>query len=105
MSDLSKIIDALGKLSSRLKKLEVKTVSGLDPLRLLDGSSLTISSDQITITRSFHILIAETGAVDDLSTIQGGIEGQVLAVKVDTGMTITVKHGLGNIKLMFARLI
>src|SRR4030067_314759 len=99
MSDLSKIIDALGKLSSRLKKLEVKTVSGLDPLRLLDGSSLTISSDQITITRSFHILIAETGAVDDLSTIQGGIEGQVLAVKVDTGMTITVKHGLGNIEL------
>ncbi len=37
-------------------------------------------------------------ANDELDTITGGIEGQILVIKAD-GVTITLKHGTGNIAL------
>jgi hypothetical protein len=57
----------------------------------------TISGGAITATKSTHIIAAETGTEDDLDTINGLTDRQLLLIKADTGDTITVKHATGNI--------
>jgi predicted GH43/DUF377 family glycosyl hydrolase len=60
---------------------------------------LTISGGTVTITSDWHIIAAESGTTDDLATISGGVAGQFLLIQPDSGDTITVKHGTGNIYL------
>jgi hypothetical protein len=60
---------------------------------------LTISGGVITrtATTSFFRVAAESGIADNLSTINGGSEGDVIIIKSDTGDTITVNEA-GNIR-------
>jgi len=62
---------------------------------------LTISSGSITrtATTSFFQVAAESGIADNLSTINGGSDGDVIVIKSDTGDTITVNEA-GNISLV-----
>jgi hypothetical protein len=60
---------------------------------------LTISSGAVTATRSYHTLAAESGTSDDLDTITAAGDRTLLIVEPDTGDTITLKHGTGNIYL------
>jgi hypothetical protein len=60
---------------------------------------LTISAGAVTATKSRHIIAAETGTADDLATINGGSDGDLLILQADTGDTITFKDGTGNILL------
>ena len=59
---------------------------------------LTISGGAITRTQttSFFRVAAEAGIADNLTTINGGAEGDVIIIKSDTGDTITVNEA-GNI--------
>lgn len=75
-----------------------------ETLALDTSTILTLSSDEITITRSFHVVAAESGTADDLATINLGSLGFVpnslfVLLQADSGDTITVKDGTGNINL------
>ncbi len=60
---------------------------------------LTIAGGVIAATKSYHILTPQGGAVDDLDTINGGVDGMILVLKGDGTFQIDVKHGTGNIFL------
>lgn len=61
-----------------------------------DDGILTISSGAVTITGTTHRIAAESGTADDLATINGGSDGEVIFLSVDTGDTITIVTS-GNI--------
>jgi hypothetical protein len=64
----------------------------------------TISTGTITKDRTTHSVDTEADAAsDDLDTISGGVEGDILILKIETSSrTVTVKHGTGNILLASA---
>lgn len=78
-------------------------------LMLLDDTIKTIATGAITITQTYHAVAAESGTADDLATIN--IDASLattdgantfrpfVILRADTGDTITVKHGTGNISL------
>lgn len=66
------------------------------------SSELTITAGgAITVTGGYHT-VAANGApvVDDLDTINGTVEGQVITIAAASGDTITLRHGVGNIATM-----
>jgi len=70
-------------------------------LNLGARSELTISSDAVTKTGSFHSIDTEADAAgDNLETINGGSDGDVLFLVAENATrTVTVKHNTGNIVL------
>lgn len=77
---------------------------GFVQLNLGVTSTLTIASGAVTITRTRHLIDTEGAAAsDDLETINGGAEGDVLYISiVNNARTVTVKHATGNIYLASA---
>jgi hypothetical protein len=77
-------------------------------LALKAPTTLTIASGVITVTQNLHIIAAESGTADNLDTIELGYDAlsidsieyyPVLIIQANTGDTITIKHGTGNIDL------
>lgn len=66
-----------------------------------DPTELTVTSDAITPTLSFHSLGTEGGAgTDDLDTITGRVNGQWLVLKSnDSDEDVTLKDAIGNLQL------
>jgi hypothetical protein len=64
--------------------------------------TLTIATGVVTrtSTSSFFNIAAESGSSDDLDTINGGSDGDVIVLRPDTGDTITVRDNIGNIQLV-----
>lgn len=63
-------------------------------------SVLTISSGVVTATRSYHVVQVQTpSSPDDLDTINGGSEGDILLIRSDGLDTVTAKDGTGNLVL------
>jgi hypothetical protein len=59
-----------------------------------------IALDMVTTTTSRVKLQCETGATDNLATISGGADGDVVILQVNTLTdTVTIKHNTGNIWL------
>ncbi len=81
--------------------------TSMNALALQDWSTLTIATGVVTATQSQHIIAVEpNGATDDLVTITVGHSNLSsagitfrpwLLITADTGDTITLKHGTGNI--------
>lgn len=78
----------------------------LPALSFLDATILTISGGVVTAAQSSHIIAAQTGTTDDLDTITVGYDKldaagntyrPLLLITADTGDTITLKHGTGNL--------
>ncbi len=67
----------------------------------LGGSTLTIASGVITVSTSYHKVETQgAAATDDLDTINGGSEGDVLFLSPENNAhTVVVKNGTGNIKV------
>jgi len=65
-----------------------------------DKGILTISSGAITVTGANHTIDTEGSAsTDDLDTILGGSNGDILYIRAEnTARTVVVKHGTGNIQ-------
>jgi hypothetical protein len=63
-----------------------------------DGE-LTIATGAVTVTGAFHTIDTESDAAsDNLDTISGGADGQVLQIRADNdARTVVVKHNTGNI--------
>ena len=64
-------------------------------------STLTLATDAATVTRSAHVIAAESGTSDDCATLTATSvsSGCLLFVQADTGDTITMKDGTGNLDL------
>jgi len=72
-----------------------------------DGNIFGASSDlnitipgAITVTGANHTVSANSGVTDNLDTINGTIEGQVITLAAASGDTITMRDGVGNIVSM-----
>lgn len=89
-------------LTEHLRVADTGRVS-LRQLNFASRSTLTIASDAITVTRSFHLVDTEGGAAtDDLKTINGGAEGDILILMpANDAHTVVLKNNAsgGNLKL------
>lgn len=67
----------------------------------LTRSALTIASGAITKTKSIHTVDTEAAAAtDDLDTINGGADGDLLVLRAaNSARTVVCKDGTGNLKL------
>ncbi len=62
------------------------------------AGSLTIAGGVITIANECYVTInAQAGVTDDLDTINGTVEGQIIVLQAAASDTITLKHAAGNI--------
>lgn len=62
------------------------------------SSNLTIASGAITVTKSYHRVGGEGAAADDLVTINGTSQGDIVVIRRNSE-TITVKDATGNLLL------
>tara|TARA_R100000808_G_C2152739_1_gene162385 strand:+ start:3459 stop:4883 length:1425 start_codon:yes stop_codon:yes gene_type:complete len=79
-----------------LCKLDVRGIMAIG-----SGTELTISSDAITVTQSYHNVDVEGGVAgsDTLTTINGGVTGAILVLRANnSARTISLTEG-GNILL------
>ena len=69
-------------------------------LNLTDSTELTISAGEITKTKSYHEIDTESdAATDDLDTINGGSEGDVLVLRsTNSARTVVIMDGTGNLE-------
>lgn len=85
--------------------LEPKSVSSLEVTAkkqiIGDGTVLTISSGEITVTGSYHAVNTEASAsTDDIDTISGGVVGQRLVIRaLDQTRTVVLKNNTDNLRL------
>ncbi len=65
------------------------------------ATKLTIASGIVTFTKSFHVIDTEAdSASDDLDTIHGGSDGDILILQISSNSrAVTVKDNTGNIRL------
>ena len=65
------------------------------------NKTLTVASGVIAVTANRHYVATEGGAgTDDLDTINGGEDGQILVLSSSTsGQDVTLKDGTGNLRL------
>ena len=66
---------------------------------LTAATELTISAGSVTATQSHHTIDTQSDAAsDDLDTISGGTDGELLYIRPEhTDRTVVLKHGTGNI--------
>lgn len=78
-----------------------QTLNGIVIHKVIYASeTVTIASGAITVTKSKVLVNGEGGLADDLTTITGGgQDGEILILSRGGAVTITVKHGTGNIRL------
>jgi hypothetical protein len=72
-----------------------------DMLNLGTATELTIATGVITATRSYHLVDTELDAAsDDLDTINGGTEGDILVLRpANAARTVVLKDGADNLLL------
>jgi hypothetical protein len=69
-------------------------------LRLLAQATQTIDgSGAVTFNQSSLVVKANSGTVDDLDTISGGDNGDLVFIQPFPSDTITIRHGVGNLFL------
>lgn len=70
-------------------------------LNLPAATELTIASGVITATQSYHRIDTQSdGATDDLDTINGGTEGDILVIRAENGARdVVCKDATGNLQL------
>ena len=62
-----------------------------------DQDQIVISGGVITVTNTFHSIRVETGSSDNLDTINGGVDGQILIIKPYDNNNIVLKNNADNI--------
>lgn len=95
-----KIINKLNKLWNKVNDLETRGHAH-SIINLGTPTELTIASGVITRTNSYHTVDTQAdGSTDDLDTILGGIEGDILVLRaVNSARTVVCKDGTGNLQL------
>lgn len=74
-------------------------INELQKLIFKDATELTVVDGSITVTQSRHSIDTQNDdATDDLVTINGGENGQILILNTEnSARDVTLKHGTGNI--------
>ena len=95
-----RLVADLAAVRRRVEELETLETPG-EMLNLAVGAVLTIAGGVITVTASFHQVETQNGdATDDLDTINGGTEGDILVLRAyDATHTVVVKDSTDNIKM------
>lgn len=105
----SGIISDLGSIANKVSKsgdtmtgdldMNNHALSNLAKLNIKGQAGLTIESDAITVTQTYHAIDTEGGAAnDDLSTINGGAVNDILIIRpADSSRKITIRPQVGNI--------
>jgi hypothetical protein len=62
------------------------------------AGALTINAGAVTMTQGYHKIAGEGAAADDLDTISGGSEGDVIIIRAN-GQVITLKDAVDNLDL------
>lgn len=76
------------------------TAAILKKLTLTNATKLDISSGEVTVTQSYHMIEGEGAAADDLDTITSCEAGVVYVLRpYNTSHDITIKDGTGNIEV------
>ena len=77
--------------------LRTKSIT-LDKLIIPQNTTqLLITDGIITVTDTFHSVRVQTGSSDDLETINGGVDGQILFIKPYDNNDIVLKNDVDNI--------
>ena len=81
-------------------ELHVAGTTKTNALRLTAATELTIATGAITVTQSYHRIDTQADAAsDDLDTINGGTEGDILVLRAENGARdVVVKDATGNIQ-------
>ncbi|MCK4528025.1 hypothetical protein KAW18_11705 [candidate division WOR-3 bacterium] len=76
-------------------------INELKKIIFADPTQLTIAAGVVTVTQTRHTIYTQDGdPTDNLDTINGGEEGQVLIINPSSTMReVVVKHKTGNIAL------
>lgn len=69
--------------------------------RKLTSETVTIASGALTVATGWLVAAAESGTADDLATINGGEDGELLTITPDAGDTITLVE-TGNVVVVGA---
>ena len=83
--------------TSDVQTLTNKTLSDVVKLIFKAAAAKTVASGVLTVDMSGHVVDGEGSADDDIDTINGGTAEQLLFLRPDSGITLTLKHGTGNI--------
>jgi len=77
-------------------------LADLTDVEFADATELTINAGVITRVQTYHkVDTAGDDPTDDLNTINGGTEGDLLVIRPEDGArTVVVKHNTGNIWLL-----
>ena len=94
-ADANDVLVALANLEAHLENY-LNGVQAKERTLYVAPTILTIATGVITPTQLVHAVAAETGTADELATITAQ-NNRRLILKADTGDTITIKHGTGNI--------
>jgi len=87
--------DAATRMSISAERTQVKNKFNIGV-----RNAKTIASGAITYTNGFTVVAPESGSADDLDTINGGADGDLLVVCTNSSSnTITLKDGTGNLAL------
>jgi hypothetical protein len=97
-ADAGDVITPVSDLKNAIQDI-LNGVKAFDQLNFSTVSTLTIATDAITITGTSHKVDTEaSAATDNLSTINGGAQGDVLLLRtVNSARDVTLKHNVGNI--------
>ena len=93
-----------GSSSSEAVRISSAGATTLTGPVIFDRSVLTIASGAITVTKTYHTIIGEGSANDDLDIINGGTQGQLLILQSHENDQITLRDhstagGSGNLKI------
>lgn len=93
-----------GQLDDAITKLSNGTTAitpTITKLNVSTDTTLTIASGSVTAGRARHLIDTEgAAAADDLDTINGGSEGDILVLRsVSAARVPTLRHGTGNLRL------
>ena len=94
------LLEAIKQLTKRVGRLE--TQQHMHPIwNLGTPTELTIAAGVITRTRSNHTVDTQGDeGTDDLDTISGGVEGDLLLLRAaDSARSIVLKDGTGNLRM------
>ncbi|RLD17476.1 MAG: hypothetical protein DRI69_12190 [Bacteroidetes bacterium] len=78
-----------------------RDITAIGIINLDAAMECTIATGAITVANSYHTVDTEAdAATDDLTTINGGTEGQILIIRSNnSARTVVVKDATGNIQL------
>lgn len=86
--------------SANTLKTDDKLVAG-GGLNVANSTQLTVSEGTVTVSKAYHTVNTEGGvSTDDLQTINGGTEGDILVLRAaHNDRTVVLMDGNGNLRL------